>query len=498
MTEPTPPIELAGAATRWGHQIDVPVDVLHTLSSIAPTTTEVADPARVADASRDWWPLAMHWALAGEVPNRASVVVRPESVAAVAGVVRTCATAGVPVTAAGGRSGVSGGSVPAHGGVLLDLTGLGGLGEVDERSGLVEVLAGTFGPDLERKLRRDHRLSVGHYPQSFDLATVGGWVACRGAGQYSTRYGKIEDLVAGLEVVLADGSTVRTGGAPAAASGPDLTQLFVGSEGTLGIITRVWLRAHPVPPAERRAAYSFASFGAGIEACRQILRRGATPAVLRLYDEVESARGHGGDGRRSVLLVLDEGDPALVAATMAIVAECCTAAETASDELVAAWLEHRNDTSALQALTRKGFVVDTMEIAAPWSQLDELVDAVVGALSAVPHARAASCHLSHSYLDGACLYFTFAATPPAHDVESTYVALWDAGQRAVLAHGGNLSHHHGVGINRGRFVREALGPAYDVLVAVKHALDPAGILNPGKLGLPSPFGSAPWPPATGR
>ena len=112
---------------------------------------------------------------------------------------------------------------------------------------------------------------------------------------------------------------------------------------------------------------------------------------------------------------------------------------------------------------------------------------------AVGHARSATCHLSHSYLDGACLYFTFAATPPATDVEATYVALWDAGQRAVLANGGNLSHHHGVGLNRSRFMVEALGPAHGVLVAIKHALDPNGILNPGKMALPSSFGTPSWP-----
>jgi alkyldihydroxyacetonephosphate synthase len=334
---------------------------------------------------------------------------------------------------------------------------------------------------------------VRHFPQSFDIATVGGWVACRGAGQYSTRYGKIEDLVVGLEVVLADGRVAHTGGAPAGAVGPDLTQLFTGSEGTLGVITRVWLRAHRLPPAERRAAWTFATFADGIEACRTVLRSGATPAVLRLYDAVESARAHGGDGARSTLLVLDEGEPAIVDATMAVVADACAVGEPAGEELVEAWLEHRNDTSALQELTRKGFVVDTMEIAASWSRLVELFDAVRDALMAVPHARAASCHLSHSYRDGACLYFTFAATPPTEEVETTYVALWDAGQRAVLAHGGNLSHHHGVGLNRARFVGEALGDAHDVLVAVKAALDPQGILNPGKLGLPSPFGVAPWP-----
>ena len=125
--------------------------------------------------------------------------------------------------------------------------------------------------------------------------------------------------------------------------------------------------------------------------------------------------------------------------------------------------------------------------------LDSLFDRVRAALLEVPTARAATCHLSHSYSDGACLYFTFAATPPADEVESTYVALWDAGQRAVLAGGGNLSHHHGVGLNRSRYMAEALGPAFGVLAAMKTALDPNGILNPGKLGLPSPFGVVPWP-----
>jgi len=215
--------------------------------------------------------------------------------------------------------------------------------------------------------------------------------------------------------------------------------------------------------------------------------------VLRLYDAAESQRGQGGDGERCVLLVLDEGDPHLVAATMAVVAEECAGATALGNELVEKWLQHRNDTSALQALTRKGFVVDTLEIAAPWSRLVDIFRSTRTAMLAVPHARAATCHLSHSYLDGACLYFTFAATPPPEEVESTYVALWDAGTRAVLAHGGNLSHHHGVGLNRARFVAEALGEGLAVLQSVKDALDPTGVLNPGKLGLVGPFGEVPWP-----
>jgi alkyldihydroxyacetonephosphate synthase len=492
-TVPTSPIELAGTASRLdAPPVEVPGRLLEALGAECELLT---DPEEVAPASRDWWPLALHWSLRGEVPRRAAAVARPRTTAEVAAILRLCDDAVVPVTVAGGRSGVCGGSVPVFGGIVLDTTALAGLVSVDDGSGVVEVLPGTFGPELERDLDAGHGLSVGHYPQSFELSTVGGWVAARGAGQFSTRHGKIEHMVVGLEAVLADGRVVRTGGAPAAAAGPDLTQLLVGSEGTLAVITRIWLRAHPVAPATDRAAYRFASFADGVEACRRVLRRGATPAVLRLYDGEESARGRGGSGDDCVLLVLDEGDATMVEATMRVVEEACAAAGSAPADpgLVDAWMEHRNDTSALQALTRKGYVVDTLEVAAPWSAIDGLVDATRAALLAVPHARAATCHLSHSYPDGACVYFTFAATPPPGEVESTYVALWDAGQGTALANGGNLSHHHGVGLNRDRFAAEALGSGHEVLVAVKAALDPRGILNPGKLGIPSPFGKAPWP-----
>jgi len=492
MTTPFPPIELAGSDDRFpGAPVPLPDGFVERLGAICATSTDLT---ATAEASRDWWPLALHWALAGSVPRRAAVIARPASTAEVSAVLAECNEANVPVTPAAGRSGVCGASVPVFGGVLLDLTALDSLGEVDAISGIVEAGAGMFGPDLERLINTHHGLTVGHFPQSFDIATVGGWVACRGAGQYSTRYGKIEDMVVGLEVVLADGRVIRTGGSPAAAVGPDLNHVFVGSEGTLGVITRVWLRAHPVAAAQRRAAYHFATLADGFEACRRIIRRGATPAVLRLYDGPESQRGRGGDGTSCALLVLDEGDDAIVDSVMAIVHEVCDALGTRSDDrLVAEWIEHRNDTSALQALTKKGYVVDTMEIAAPWGALGRVYDQTTAAMMAVPNALAATCHLSHSYLDGACLYFTFAAQPPADEIESTYIALWDAGQRAVLAAGGNLSHHHGVGLNRGRFVAEALGPAFEVLVGLKRSLDPNGVLNPGKLGLPSPFGTPSWP-----
>ena len=494
MTAPTPPIAFAGSAaevrSRLGEPRPIAPDALGALRAACPET--ITDASQLAEASRDWWPLAMHWALAGQVGALAGAVCRPADAGQVAAVLRTCHHHGVPITAAGGRSGVCGASIPRFGGVLLDMTAMAGVVGVDDESLTVDVLPGTFGPDLEADLRA-RGLTLGHWPQSMDISTVGGWLACRGAGQYSTRYGKIEDMVVGLDVVLADGRLVTTGGAPRSASGPDLNQLFVGSEGTLGIITAARLRLHPVPPAEGRAAYGFSSWDAGVEACRRILRRGATPAVLRLYDEAESQRSHGTDGSVAVLLALDEAEQSIVDATMAIVAEECRGAQELDIALVDRWLVHRNDVSALEALIRKGFVVDTLEIAGAWSRVPAIYRAATKALLGVPHTRVATAHLSHSYGDGACLYFTFAATPPEAEVETTYNALWNAGARAVLAAGGNLSHHHGVGLNRDRFVAEALGSAWPVLEAVKAALDPTGILNPGKLGLPNPFGGPGWP-----
>jgi len=416
-------------------------------------------------------------------------VARPTDALQVAAVLRICNEARVPLTAAGGRSGVLGGSVPICGGVVLDLCGIHGIIDVDTTSMVLDVAAGTFGDHLEDELRRTHDVTVGHWPQSMSLATVGGWLACRGAGQLSTRYGKIEDIVVGLDVVLADGRHIRTGGVPRQAVGPDLNQLFVGSEGTLGVITSARLRLHPAPHAEARSAWAFPDFHHALDAMRHTLQRGATPAVLRLYDGVESKRNYGTDGTRCVLLALDEGDDAIVSTVIGIVEQeaARAGAERLDDSLLETWLTHRNDVSALQELVTGGIVVDTMEISAPWTALPRIYDATIEAIGGVPGTLAVSAHQSHSYIDGGCLYFTFAGKVPEDDRTAYHRTVWDAGVRAVLAGGGSLSHHHGIGLHRSHYVPDALGGAFDVLVAMKTALDPNGILNPGKLGLPSPF-----------
>ena len=486
----------------------VPVDdqLLDRLRSVCADVD--VDAGTRAEVGRDWWPITIDWALHGAVPARPGAVARPADATQVADVLAACHDARVPVTAVAGRSGVCGASVPVFGGVALDLCGLHGLASLDTTSLLAEVLPGTFGPDLEEALRAEG-VTLGHWPQSMALSTVGGWLACRGAGQYSTRYGKVEDMVVGLEVALADGRIVRTGGTgPRAAVGPDLTQLFVGSEGVLGVITGATLRLHPLAPAEARRAFGFPSVAAGLEACRSVLRRGATPAVLRLYDATESARNFD-QPDTNVLVVLDEADPAVLEATMSVVDDECAAAGAGplDTALVERWLGHRNDVSALAPLYGAGIVVDTIEVAARWSALPGLYEATLAALRDVPGTLVASAHQSHAYVDGACLYFTFAGRRPeadgdGHDgpgtgaggwAERYYVAAWDVAMAAVRAAGAAVSHHHGIGLNRARFLPGALGPGFGVLRALKEALDPRGILNPGKLGLPSPFGEVPWP-----
>ncbi len=456
----------------------------------------------LAQAGRDWWPISLRWALAGAVPARPAVVARPSDTAEVAEVLRCCNEAGVPVTATGGRSGVCGGAIPVFGGVSLDCCGLVGLSVPDGEAALVDAGAGAFCADLEHELRSGRSLTIGHWPQSVELATLGGSIACRGAGQYSTRYGKIEDMVAGLEVVLADGTVVGTGAlagrgsGPRSAMGPDLTSLFVGSEGTLGVITAARLRAHRLAPEERLAAWAFASFADGLDALRRTLRRGATPAVLRLYDRTESKRSFDFSGGH-VLIALDEGDGAVVDAAMQVLSEECRGAEELDSEIVGRWLSHRNDVSALEAVTRAGVVVDTIEIAAPWSSLLGIYDGALAALQATEGILAASAHESHAYLEGACLYFTFAGRGPDPDdnswAEAFYRRCWDGVLAATFAGGGSISHHHGIGLVRGPYLPDALGTGFEVLRMLKNALDPRGILNPGKLGLPCPFGASPWP-----
>ena len=435
------------------------------------------------ERASDWWPLSKVWAAAGDVAALPAAVVLPETAEEVRAVLALCTRERIPVTPSAGRSSVCGQSVPVAGGVVLDLARLNRIVELDEESLTVTVEAGVYGHDLEAWLG-ERGYTHGHFPQSIELSTVGGWLACRSAGQYSTRYGKIEEIVLGFDVALASGALLSFPPLPADANGPELRRVFLGSEGTLGVFTHITLRIRPAARAEQHAAYGFDSFPDGLDAIRRILRRGARPAVVRLYDAEESGRVF--DAAESVLIVLAEGERDEISWELGVVAQECTRELDAS--LVGHWLEHRNDVSVLDHAVAAGLVVDTIETTALWRDVPRVYANVRAAVAAVPGTLAVTAHCSHAYTSGACLYFTFAGAPDAAEADGYYAAAWDA----ALGAGAAFSHHHGVGLLRGRVPI----PGLDALQALKDALDPAGILNPGKLGLADRLGAGevPWPP----
>jgi alkyldihydroxyacetonephosphate synthase len=258
-------------------------------------------------------------------------------------------------------------------------------------------------------------------------------------------------------------------------------------------VTQATLRMHPLPPSEARAAYAFASFAGGLDAIRRVLRRGAKPAVVRLYDRGESGRHF--DADTCVLLVLAEGEQAEVDWQLSVVAAECS--DALDNELVGRWLAHRNDVSALGHAVAAGLVVDTIELSALWRDLPALYERVVGAVSQEADVVAVTAHCSHAYGSGGCLYFTFAGAPPPEDADAFYARVWDVALSVAVEAGAALSHHHGIGLVRSAWLADELGPAgRDLLQAAKDALDPVGVLNPGKLGLADRLGigAAPWPP----
>lgn len=464
---------------------------VHIESAIVASLHDIADEVLTSHQdivinTRDWWARTMIAETAGQPATVDGVFVRVSSVEQVQAVMRLAHNAKLPVTISAGRSNVTGAALPLRGGIILDVCGLNRFVSFDRESQIVEVEAGLFGDVFEKTIQHDYGMTMGHWPSSFGISTVGGWIACRGAGQLSTRYGKIEDMVYGLDVVLADGSLITVGNFPRAAMGPDLQQLFIGSEGTLGVIVRARLKLHQLPDYGRAIAYGFKHFSTGLEACRLIMQSGATPAVLRLYDELESGVQFG-LADSNVLLIADEGAKELVDAGLGISAKICATLgeELDSEQIFEKWLDTRYLTgkSAEGFKRSPGFVSDTLEMIGCWRDLPAIYEEVVNALKAIPGTLAGSAHQSHAYVDGACLYFSLRGEVEVSARAGWYRAAWDAANAVLIKYGATLSHHHGVGLLRAPYMKEALGTAFPLFETIKKAIDPNNLLNPGKLGL---------------
>ncbi|MEO6859056.1 MAG: FAD-binding oxidoreductase [Solirubrobacteraceae bacterium] len=424
------------------------------------------------------------------------LVLDPGSHDEVLDILSVCARARVAVVPFGGGTSVVGGLTPNAEGfagvVALDLKRLNQLRELDEESRLARLEPGLRGPEAEALLGA-HGYTIGHFPQSFEYATLGGFAAARSSGQASAEYGRFDELVVALRVATPAGM-LELGRAPKSAAGPDLRQIILGSEGALGVITELTVQVRPAPAIRRYEGWRFASFAEGTTTLRRLAQDGPRASVLRLSDEAETALGlarpdqlgDGGDGG-SLAIVGFEGDPDDVARraqeTSIVLSEAGAIPVPDAGE---DWVRGRFHGPYLRdALLDAGALVETLETATFWSKLPNLYKAVHSTLqnSLINQGTAPVilCHVSHVYASGASLYFTVACAQ-SPDPAAQWRKAKSAAMEAVLAAGGSISHHHGVGRDHQPWLAEEVGElGVTVLSAIKRELDPTGILNPGIL-----------------
>jgi alkyldihydroxyacetonephosphate synthase len=463
---------------------------LAALRTIVGDANVLLDTASLWAYCRDRSPYAIFHVRNSRVPaTLPTAVACPGSVGELADVVRLSRQQGIPVLPFGAGSGVVGGALPVARELVIDLKRLNRLVDLNEVDGTATVQAGMNGGQFEAALNA-RGYTCQHLPQSLHMSTVGGWAACRSAGQSSTRYGKIEDMVLGLEVVLPDGTLFKVRPAARRAVGPGVQELFIGSEGVFGIISELTLRVWRLPEARHGVVIAFSGLEAGLAAFREIMQSELRPAVARLYDAEESHQRTGGDApfrERPILAILEFCGPARLAALERDLAlAICAAAGglQTDDNLYRNWLQHRY-TSYSTPWHARDYFNDTIEITARWSALPGMIQSMREAVRRVAPDAYFSMHWSHFYTDGACQYMTLRLPPmPDEPALRTMRALWDAVTHECHRLGGSMSHHHGVGLFRAPWMKAEHGAAgFDLLRALKHHLDPQSLFLPGKLGL---------------
>jgi alkyldihydroxyacetonephosphate synthase len=433
-------------------------------------------------------------------------VISPAGHDDVAAVLEICARRGIAVVPFGGGTSVVGGVDPERGGhrtvIAVDLSRTAALLDLDELSLLATFGAGTTGPQAEELLAA-HGLTLGHFPQSFEYASLGGFAATRSSGQASRGYGRFDDLVHGLRVATPAGD-LRLGVAPASAAGPDLRELFLGSEGAFGIITEVTVRVRPIPGATAYAGWTFSDFESGAAAVREATQRGIRPTVLRLSDASETRvnavmGGHLSRMRGCLAVATFEGSSATEAHAVRDSLDAVFAAHGAAargEEPGRSWERGRFAAPALRdALMDIGVLAETLETATTWARLPALKRAITDALTTTLTAAGTKpivmCHISHVYPAGASLYFTVVAAL-TDDPQTQWQEAKDAASRAIGDAHGTITHHHAVGRDHRAYLEAEIGGlGVDILRAVKATVDPAGIMNPGVLVAPRPAGERP-------
>ena len=422
---------------------------------------------------KDWWPLT--W-ISDEPLGSAIAAVKPTNVDQVAALVKFAAPHKVPLYVHGGGSSVTGASIPSRG-IVVDMQGMGQILDLDTDNRTVTVQGGAKLKQVEAKLSAQG-FSLFQFPQSLELVTIGGYISTLGTGQYSSLYGGIEDAVLRLEVVLPTGEVVwtRKRGAPRSSVGPDLSRLFLGAEGSFGIITAAELKIHPLPKHTWKAAYTLGNFEAGVAVSKQLMELDVRPAVCRLYNEVESAMQFQGP-TPLLLLIYHANSAKILEETREEVSALLSGSASPMDEaLVDTWLEKRfNFREEIENVRKMGYTLETIEVASKWSRVVEMYADVMNTLGEIQGVAGVGAHLSHIYDQGACLYFTILFEPNT----DIYWSIWEAMAKITSTHDATISHHHGVGILKRAYARDEV--PMGLIKKIKRALDPDGTLSPDRL-----------------
>ncbi|MHA1637155.1 MAG: FAD-binding oxidoreductase [Candidatus Thorarchaeota archaeon] len=442
---------------------------------------------RVLNA-HDAWPLSEAKIRAGEILPLADAVAFPTSTEEVAEILKICNEMKIPVTPVGGGAGTCGGTLSIYGGLQLDLKRMDKILRIDHESMLVTVQAGVVGIDLEESVNK-LGYTTGHTPTSDRASCVGGFVATRSGGSTSSLYGKIEDMTLGLQVVVANGSIIDCKSVPRHSVGPDIRQLFIGSEGTLGVITEVTLRLFPKPEMRRFRSMTFPDVKTGLTAIRMIFRNGILPSIVRLYDPEDTAMHVAShfevpEGDCILHLAFDGRREQVEIDEIKSVNICLeNGAQDYGEAPSRRWWEHRYDMYYPNKFTTGGFAIgDTIDIVATYDKLENVYHAMKEVMEA--QDAVVMSHFSHMYPNGGSIYMIFfTSQPDAETAWAVYKRIWDEGVAACLKEGGTMSHQHGVGLSRSTYTEDELGSSFQILKQIKETLDPNGIMNPGKLGL---------------
>lgn len=459
--------------------------LIAALAQALPASQVRSDAESLQASSHDTWPLSTKLKRLGCHDYQADVVVEVADEQQIQRVLAIATATDTPVTPRALASSVTGQPLPTRGGIVLDLSKMTHGCEINFTNLTVEVSTGYNGGKLEDELHAQG-WTLGHSPQSLYQSTVGGWLSTLATGQFSSYYGGIEDLITAYTVILATGEKIRLKASPRAAMGPDLRQLFIGAEGTLGIVTSVQLKIFPLPEARLYDTLELPDVEAGLSIMREQGMAGLRPFLLRLYDTAEARHAmQDPQQNKPVMFIGCQGVHAIAKAEMQTLLDIATkhGATRKGPQAALAWMERRFDFSTVENLlaTTGGFA-ETIEVAHTWDGIGKLYHALNQMLQ--PHAAEVLSHFSHVYTQGTSMYMILLGKEETDELAVERLrTIWRETMRVCLEHGAELSHHHGGGLVRSPYARVSLGSTHLLLRRVKAALDPNGILNPGKLGL---------------